>query len=95
MNVRVLLSGLAILMLGLMIVAYDLPQILLLQPAAVDGMRGQHPPQPHLGHAGADPDIVWRIHAEFYAGLGVITAGAALVLFSVAAGPVRGLRRRS
>lgn len=67
-NTRLLLPGLVILVLGLLIVAYDLPQVAYLQGAGAPW---------HDEHG-----MVQRIHAELYAGLGIMAAGAAIIACS-------------
>lgn len=65
--------GMVALVLGLLIVVYDLPQVAYVQSAGVGG-EGQG--------GGADPEVIRRIQAELYAGAGIAAAGAAAVLYS-------------
>ena len=66
--------GMVALVLGLLIVVYDLPQVAYVQSAGIgeEGRRG----------GGADPEVIRRIQAELYAGAGIAAAGAAAVLYS-------------
>jgi len=70
---RIFFAGLVILIFGLLILVYDLPQIMYIQSLTSEELRMVDR---------AEHDKFQRIQVEFYAGIGILAAGATVVLFA-------------
>ena len=70
---RVFFVGLVVLILGLLILVYDFPQIMYIQTMTVEEMQL---------HDRADREKFQRIQSEFYVGIGILVLGGVLLLFS-------------
>lgn len=70
---RVFFVGLAVLILGLLILVYDLPQLMYIQQIADEELRT---------YDAQDLEKFQRVQAEFYAGAGILAAGAAVMLLA-------------
>lgn len=73
MDNRIFFAGLVILIFGLLILVYDLPQIMYIQSLTSEELRMVDR---------AEHDKFQRIQVEFYAGIGILAAGATVVLFA-------------
>ncbi len=70
---RVFFAGVAVLIFGLLILVYDLPQVMYIQTMTIEELRL---------HDRAELDKFQRIQSEFYAGIGISAIGGILMLFS-------------
>lgn len=73
MDNRIFFAGLVILIFGLLILVYDLPQIMYIQSLTSEELRMVDR---------AEHDKFQRIQSEFYVGIGILAAGATVVLFA-------------
>ena len=70
---RIFFVGLAVLILGLLIMVYDLPQVMYIHTITTEEMQL---------HDNIEMEMLQRIQNEFYVGVGILAAGAVLMLMS-------------
>ncbi len=70
---RIFFAGAAVLIFGLLILVYDLPQIAYIQAMTIEELQLRD---------GAELEKFQRIQSEFYAGIGISVIGGVLILFS-------------
>ena len=70
---RIFFVGLAVLILGLLVTVYDLPQVMYINTVTAGGVQL---------HDNIQTEMFQRIQNEFYVGIGILAAGAVLMLLS-------------
>ena len=73
MDSRVFFAGMIIVIVGLLILIYDYPQVIYIQTISIEEMQTLD---------NVEREKFQRVQSEFYVGIGILTIGAVMLLFS-------------